>query len=348
VPYCDFTLFYYKQAKLITVRDKPIHKYFYSPSFALLLTPIGSLPYARALVVWTWVQALSLLVLVGSSVLLLESFPRWTHALVLLLTLTCYPVLNNWKWGQANTTFMALVVLALALCERGRRKSAAFALSLVVAARYYPALYALAFIARGRRKTWPWLIGFSTLLLVALPVLAMGALHAWHFYVASAAEIVLHPLQTTFKPTAVVVLFHCTVDAAARADLLDSLLRLSPARADFPRGPVGDVAWALADRRRGCAVLLAAERCTLEFLLLRTAPKRQCVFATRLSVAVEHAASAAGVRACRTAPQPVALMLRASSAAHDFGPKMPSGASPTARMPELNVSPPPQCLAGRS
>jgi hypothetical protein len=189
VPYCDFTLFYYKQAQVITAQDTPIHKYFYSPTFALLLTPIGHLPYARALLAWTWVQALSLLVLVASSVLLLHSFPGWTQALVLSLTLTSYPVLNNWKWGQANTTFVALVVLALALCERGRHKCAAFALSLVVAARYYPALFVFAFIARGRRKTWPWLIGFSTLLLVALPVLAMGALHAWHFYVASAAAI---------------------------------------------------------------------------------------------------------------------------------------------------------------
>jgi hypothetical protein len=189
VPYCDFTLFYYKQAQVITAADAPIHKYFYSPTFALLLTPIGHLPYDRALLAWTWVQALSLLLLVTSSVLLLQGFPGWSHALVLLLTLTSYPMLNNWKWGQANTTFIAFVVLALALCQRGRHKSAAFALSLVVAARYYPALYALAFIARSRRKVWPWLIGFSTALLVALPVLAMGALHAWHFYLASAAEL---------------------------------------------------------------------------------------------------------------------------------------------------------------
>jgi hypothetical protein len=188
-PYCDFSLYYYKQAKVIGVRDTPITKYFYSPSFALLLTPVGQLPYDAALRVWTWVQALSLLVLIVSSVLLLQAFPGWTHALLLWLTLTSYPMLNNWKWGQANTTFMALVVFALALCQRGRHKAAAFALSLVVASRYYPAIYAVAFIGRGRRKAWPWLIAFSIALAVALPVLAMGAPHAWHFYVASTAAI---------------------------------------------------------------------------------------------------------------------------------------------------------------
>jgi hypothetical protein len=189
VPYCDFTLYYYKQAQQIHDHDTPVRKYFYSPTFALLLRPIGQLPLGRAWVAWTWVQALSLLLLVVASALLLHGFPGWTHALMLFLTLTSYPVLHNWKWGQANTTFMALVVLSLALCQRGFHKRAALALSFAVSARYYPAIYALAFIARGRRKTLVWLFVFASLLLVALPIVAMGAAHAWRFYLGSAASI---------------------------------------------------------------------------------------------------------------------------------------------------------------
>jgi Glycosyltransferase family 87 len=189
VPYCDFTLYYYKQAQQIREQDTPIKKYFYSPTFALLLRPLGQLSWERALIAWSWVQALSLLLLIVASALLLHGFPPWTHALMLLLTLTSYPVLHNWKWGQANTTFMALIVLSLALCERGLYKWAALALSLVVAARYYPAIYALALIARRRRETLGWLMVFATLLLVAVPILAMGAVHAWRFYLSSAASI---------------------------------------------------------------------------------------------------------------------------------------------------------------
>jgi hypothetical protein len=187
--YCDFTYFYYTQAQSILTDDTPVKKYYYSATFALLLVPIGHLPLDAALSAWTWVQAVSLVLLILASVLLLRGFPRWTHALVLFLTLTSYPMLNNWKWGQANTTFMALIVLALALGERGRSKLAALSLSLVVASRYYPIIYALAFLARRRMKALVWLVVFVVLLVAVLPVLAMGYEHAWNFYTRSAASI---------------------------------------------------------------------------------------------------------------------------------------------------------------
>jgi hypothetical protein len=187
--YCDFTYFYYPQAQQIREQDSPVKKYYYSPTFALLLVPLGMLAIDDAIAAWTWVQALSLLLLMLAGLLALRGLPRWTHALLLLLTLTSYPILNNLKWGQANITFMALIVLALALVERGFAKSAGLALSLVVASRYYPAIYALAFVARGRRAALVSAAVCVTVLLIVLPVWAMGAEHAWNFYARSAASI---------------------------------------------------------------------------------------------------------------------------------------------------------------
>jgi hypothetical protein len=187
--FCDFTYYYYKQAQSILTDDTPVKKYYYSPTFALLLVPFGRMPLDQALVAWMWLQAISLLLLIAASLLLLRGLPLWTHALLLFLTLTSYPMLNNWKWGQANTTFMALIVLALALGERGQSKPAALSLSLVVASRYYPVIYALAFVSRGRWRTLAWFAVFATLLLAVLPAVAMGAEHAWNFYMRSASSI---------------------------------------------------------------------------------------------------------------------------------------------------------------
>jgi hypothetical protein len=187
--YCDFTYFYYKQAQHILDSDRPIKKYYYSPSFAIMLVPFGRLPLEQAHVAWSWFQALSLVMLLAASASLLREQPGWVSLLMLSLTLTSYPVLHNWRWGQANVTFMALVVLALALAERGKLKLAALSLALVAASRYYPAMYALAFVAPRRHAALRWFVVFGLLLSAALPVLVMGPDRAWSFYVHSAKAV---------------------------------------------------------------------------------------------------------------------------------------------------------------
>jgi hypothetical protein len=186
VTYCDFTLFYYKQSQQIAEQDRPIKKYFYSPTFALLLRPIGHLDKQTAWRVWTCVQALSLLLMVVASMLTLRDRPRWTQLLVLSLTLTSYPVLHNWKWGQANTTFIALVVLAVAQGERGRDWLSGFAVALAAASRYYPIIYGIGFLAPRRAGTLVWCAVALAALLVVWPACFMGPARAWHFYVSSA------------------------------------------------------------------------------------------------------------------------------------------------------------------
>jgi hypothetical protein len=187
--YCDFSRYYYKQARALRTADRPIDGYYYSPTFALLLTPIGEVSLSTAWRVWSWVQAFSLASLLAVSARALRAFPRWTHALGLVLTLTSYPILCNWRWGQLNSLFIACAVLALLLHERGAFRRAAFALSWLIALRYYPALYALGFVARRGWTALVWCALFTAGLLVLVPVVVMGPQHAWSFYAASATAL---------------------------------------------------------------------------------------------------------------------------------------------------------------
>ena len=237
--YCDFTYYYYPQAQQIRESDAVVKKYYYSPTFALFLVPLAQLPIESALSAWTWVQALSLLLLIVAGISLLTRLPRWTHALSLGLTLTSYPILNNLKWGQANVTFMALIVLGLALVERGYHRSAALAVSLVIASRYYPAMYALAFVARGRRSALIWTFVCVGLLLIALPAWAMGAEHAWSFYTRSAASI-----QRAYDTM---------INNPTSQSLPSTLLRLTHG-SNAARGPWMGVAWLLASCNAAAAV----------------------------------------------------------------------------------------------
>lgn len=187
--YCDFSRYYYKQARAIGGGDRPVSGYYYSPTFALLLTPIAHVPLNTAWRVWSWVQGVSLLLLLAVSARSLRAFPRWTHALGLFLTLTSYPILCNWRWGQLNSLFVACVVFALLSHERGAFKRAGFALSWVIALRYYPAMYAIGFVTRRGWIAAVWCALFTLALLVAVPAVIMGPQHAWNFYSASATSL---------------------------------------------------------------------------------------------------------------------------------------------------------------
>jgi hypothetical protein len=184
--YCDFTLYYYEQAKVILESRAPIFKYFYSPTFALLLVPVAALPIDRALHVWSYVQGFSLLLFVVAGVALLRRASWWIHALFLFLTLTSHPILHNWKWGQANTLFSALTLASLSLSRRAPPALSALPLALATSARYYPALYAFAFVERRHWRTLGWFVALSLVLLLALPALLMGPAASWDFYRASA------------------------------------------------------------------------------------------------------------------------------------------------------------------
>jgi hypothetical protein len=183
--YCDFTLFYYEQAKVILRSHAPIPMYFYSPTFALLLEPLAHLPLPTALVVWGWVQGLSLLLMVVSGVSLLRPFPWWTHATFLLMTLTSYPILHNWKWGQTSTVAVALAMTSLALSDRTPAPLRTLPLALATAIRYYPAIYGLVLIRAKRWGAFGWFVILSLALLFVLPAVLMGPDATLGFYEAS-------------------------------------------------------------------------------------------------------------------------------------------------------------------
>jgi len=221
--YCDFTMFYLEQAKIILTSKGQHGGFYYSPTFAIVLVPFTGLSAEDAVVAWTWVQALSLLLYVVAGVSLMRKLPVWTHAVFLLLTLTSYPILHNWKWGQANTLFVALSLSSLALAGRTHAAFTATPLALAASTRYFPAVYVLAFVQRKYWRVLTWFVAFSLVLLIVVPAVAMGPSAAWAFYRATAAASaeaagtwVLSWISTQFMPSVLVrVLSSETFDAAS-------------------------------------------------------------------------------------------------------------------------------------
>jgi hypothetical protein len=180
--YCDFTLYYYEQAKVILDSHAPIAKYFYSPTFALLIWPFSLMAPASATTAWGYLQGVSLALYVASGIALLRKQPAWSHAVLFALTLTAYPILNNWKWGQANTLFVALSMLSLVLQERASAPLSALPLAIAASSRYFPILYAAGYFGARRWKLWLWLAGWALALLVGLPFVTMGPSATLAFY----------------------------------------------------------------------------------------------------------------------------------------------------------------------
>jgi hypothetical protein len=184
--YCDFVLYYYEQAKVILESHAPIVKYFYSPSFALLIWPFSKLSKSDATDAWGYLQAASLALYVGSALALLKKQAWWSHAVMFLLTITCYPILHNWKWGQANTLFVGLAMLSLVIQHRAPAPLTALPIALAAAGRYFPIIYAVGFLGARRWKLWIWVAVLTAALLVGLPVVTMGPQATVDFYRASA------------------------------------------------------------------------------------------------------------------------------------------------------------------
>lgn len=185
--YCDFTLFYLEQAKSLLHSATPIAGYYYSPTFALALRPLTSMSQEDAIRAWTWVQSGSLTLYVASGALLLRGL-GWLSLLAFVpLTLTCHPILHNWKWGQANTLFVALALTALAL-RRAPAPARALPLALAISTRYYPAMYALAFVQRKNWRVLAWMAALCVVLLLVVPSLVLGLSHTLQFYKAGALQ----------------------------------------------------------------------------------------------------------------------------------------------------------------
>jgi hypothetical protein len=163
----------------------PVRPSLYPPTFALLVAPLGLMPYHAAL--WTWVllcAALVVLTVRWLDAMLGLPLPALARMAGFLLAYRAFE--SDFSNGNANVLVLALVTGSFVACRRGRDALGGGILSLAVLCKVAPVLI-LPWILYRRR--WRMLSGLAAGLLGLgglLPLLALGprgageAWRAWY------------------------------------------------------------------------------------------------------------------------------------------------------------------------
>ena len=172
--FCDFVVYYYEMGRSILATKVPAPGFFYSPLFAVILIPLGALELSMATIVWGIVM---LFTTASLGVLSYRTAPpesRVTIAGFILLFMTSFPVLHNFKWGQVSVLLVLLVVASLVAYEHGRIALSAILLALAVSIKYYPLVFVVYFIVH---RDWKFVLSFAISVLVCvfvLPAVVLG------------------------------------------------------------------------------------------------------------------------------------------------------------------------------
>ena len=141
-------------------------RFKYSPTFALLFSPLAWIPWPLALFLWSALNAMLLFTAVE------RVLPQ--RQALLALALMHLEVLRGMQNAQSNALVAALIVLAFAAMERGQHWRTAAAVGLGASVKIFP-LAALTFALPHRRALRT---GFAAalvgVLLVALPLLVVS------------------------------------------------------------------------------------------------------------------------------------------------------------------------------
>ena len=172
--FCDFVVYYYEMGRQILSTKAPTAGFYYSPLFALFLAPFGALELKTAVVWWGVVMVATTS---GLGILSYRTAPpesRVTIAGFLLLFVTSFPVLHNFKWGQVSVLLVLLVVGSLVTYEKGHVALSAILLALAVSVKYYPVVFLAYFLIH---RDWKFVLAFVTSLVVFLflvPAVVLG------------------------------------------------------------------------------------------------------------------------------------------------------------------------------
>lgn len=172
--FCDFVVYYYEMGRQILSTKAPTVGFYYSPLFALFLAPFGALELKTAVVWWGVVMVATT---AGLGILSYRTAPpesRVTIAGFLLLFVTSFPVLHNFKWGQVSVLLVLLVVASLVTYEKGHVVLSAILLALAVSVKYYPVIFLAYFLIH---RDWKFVLAFMTSLVVflfAVPAIVLG------------------------------------------------------------------------------------------------------------------------------------------------------------------------------
>lgn len=182
VTFCDFANHYLPMGRQILAGTGPVPGFLYPPFFALLLLPFAPLPDAVATFAWGAVQAALAGLLLVAPLWLIRRPGLGEAALCVFLSVSAFPMLHNFKWGQVSVLITLCVLGALALWQRGRPVAAGLLLAFATSIKLYPAWFALALLARRDWRALASFAAFCVLFLGVVPALALGPSATLRFY----------------------------------------------------------------------------------------------------------------------------------------------------------------------
>lgn len=225
--YGDFHDYYYPAGRMILKVAKPLGGYFYTPSFALLLHFFTPESYGDAIILWGVFQHLwiILLFIIPGIYLAARSGKKLYFYLYILLTLLCFPLYHNLKWGQLSVMIVFCTIFALILHERRQYWLAAISLATATLAKYYPATFIIYFIIR---RDTSFIGKFTVVMLIMgllLPATVFGFATTGEFYRLLHAELdyardwVIYDMNSQFFPHVVLRMAGMEAEATARGIL---------------------------------------------------------------------------------------------------------------------------------
>ena len=185
----DFQRFYYPMGEVLFAERWPVRGYYYTSFFALGLSLVALLPLAAATVLWGGLQVGWVAVFYYVSGRYLLGLSARGMLVYLLLLLSSFSLLHNFKWGQVSVLVTLGVVAAFALHQQGRSALGGIALALVTCIKYYPGTFVVYFLIRRDGRFLAafgiGLLGFYCL----LPAALLGPGDWWYFERASAQSL---------------------------------------------------------------------------------------------------------------------------------------------------------------
>ncbi len=151
--------------------------YVYPPILADLLIPLSFLPLVPAHIVWTCLNALSILLIavILARLLKVKFFTPQSFALLMALALST-PALYSLTWGQVTLLLTLCWVSGIYAYVKGWQASSAFAFALASAIKLTPLLVLVPFVMW---KEWKWLRSFTIwIVLLGLTASAISSPYA--------------------------------------------------------------------------------------------------------------------------------------------------------------------------
>lgn len=176
--FTDFRFHFYPMAVEILKTAKPVHGYFYSAFFALLIHPLAWFSLDSAAHLWGWFQSLAFAALCLLPLARLMPLSRRSLLLYVLLCMTSYPAISNFKWGQVSVLLTLLSVGAFDAASRKRGILAGVILAVAASIKYYSGVFILFFLVRRDVRACVSFAGGGFLFFVVFPMLFLGP-DAW-------------------------------------------------------------------------------------------------------------------------------------------------------------------------